>query len=110
MGDDMSVADVAPPSAPMNAVSRRFARIDSFFHNITGFAAFAVFGVLIGVIASLYLGALPSISKFGLAFLWTNAPLWTNTITAVATDNDGLTNVSAGTNVIVDPSVLGLPA
>ncbi len=69
----MSVADEAPPTAPMNAVSRRFARIDSSFHNITRFAAFAVFGVLIGVIASLYLGALPSIDKFGLAFLWTNA-------------------------------------
>jgi len=57
----------------MNAVSRRFARIDSLYRNITRFAAFTVFAVLIGVIASLYLGALPSIAKFGLAFLWTNA-------------------------------------
>jgi len=69
----MSVADEAPPTAPMNAVSRRFARIDSLYRNITRFAAFTVFAVLIGVIASLYLGALPSIAKFGLAFLWTNA-------------------------------------
>jgi phosphate transport system permease protein len=69
----MSVADEAPPTAPINAVSRRFARIDSFYRNITRFAAFAVFGVLIGVIASLYLGALPSLDRFGLAFLWTNA-------------------------------------
>ena len=57
----------------MNAVSRRFARTDAFFRNITRFAAFAVFGVLIGVIVSLYLGALPSIHKFGIGFLWTNA-------------------------------------
>ena len=69
----MSVADVAPPTAAMNAVSRRFARVDSFYRNITRLAAFAVFGVLAGIIVSLYFGALPSINKFGIDFLWTNA-------------------------------------
>ena len=69
----MSDAEVAAPAMSMNAVSRRFARTDAFFRNITRFAAFAVFGVLIGVIVSLYLGALPSIDKFGIGFLWTNA-------------------------------------
>ena len=69
----MSDAEAVAPTMAMNAVSRRFARTDAFFRNITRFAAFAVFGVLIGVIVSLYLGALPSIIKFGIGFLWTNA-------------------------------------
>ena len=73
IGGNMSVADVAPPTAAMNAVSRRFARVDSFYRNITRLAAFAVFGVLAGIIVSLYFGALPSINKFGIDFLWTNA-------------------------------------
>lgn len=56
----------------MNKVSRRFARIDAFFRNLTGFAAFGVLAVLAGVIVSLYFGAQLSIDKFGLAFLWTD--------------------------------------
>ena len=46
---------------------------DAFYRNITRFAAFAVFGVLVGIIASLYFGALPAISRYGLPFLWTNS-------------------------------------
>jgi phosphate transport system permease protein len=71
MGDGMSDADTAAPAIAMNEVSRRFARIDGFYRNITRLAAFAVFALLIGVIVSLYFGAKPSIDKFGIDFLWT---------------------------------------
>ena len=73
MGDGMSDAETAAPAIAMNAVSRRFARIDAFYRNITRLSALAVFGVLAGIILSLYLGAFLSINKFGLAFVWTNA-------------------------------------
>lgn len=69
----MSVADEAPQTAAMNAVSRKFARIDMFYRNITRASAFAIFAVLVGVILSLYFGAKPAIDKFGFAFLWTEA-------------------------------------
>jgi phosphate transport system permease protein len=69
----MSDADTAAPAMAMNEVSRRFARIDSFYRNITRLSAFAVFAVLAGVIASLYFGALPAIQKFGTAFFWTTS-------------------------------------
>ena len=36
-------------------------------------------------------------------FLWNNAPLWTNLLTAVATDNDGLTSSTNITVVVVPP-------
>ncbi|MBI1211221.1 MAG: phosphate ABC transporter permease subunit PstC [Alphaproteobacteria bacterium] len=68
----MDDAAAGAPTASMNKVSRRFARIDAFFRNLTGFAAFGVLAVLAGVIVSLYFGAQLSIDKFGLAFLWTD--------------------------------------
>src|SRR5262245_49868551 len=70
----MSVADDNVPQAvAMNAVSRRFARVDSFYRNITRASAFTVFAVLVGIIGSLYLGAQETIWKYGVEFLWTNA-------------------------------------
>ena len=69
----MSVADEDTPAISMNAVSRRYARVDAFYRNVTRLSAFAVFGILLGVVVSLYLGAQLSIEKFGFAFLWTEA-------------------------------------
>jgi phosphate transport system permease protein len=73
VGVGMSVADEDTPAISMNAVSRRYARVDAFYRNVTRLSAFAVFGILIGVVVSLYLGAQLSIEKFGFAFLWTEA-------------------------------------
>lgn len=69
----MDDAETRAPSALMNQVSRRFARIDAFYRNLTRAAAFGVFAVLVGVIVSLYLGSQLSIEKFGWEFLWTAA-------------------------------------
>jgi phosphate transport system permease protein len=67
----MSVADEVPQTAAMNAVSRRYARIDAFYRNVTRLSALAVFALLVGVIVSLYIGSRQSIDKFGASFLWT---------------------------------------
>lgn len=72
-GSGMSDAETAAPAIAMNKVSRRFARVDAFYRNITRLSAFAVFAVLAGVIASLYFGAMPAILKYGAEFLWTNS-------------------------------------
>jgi phosphate transport system permease protein len=69
----MSAADDVPQTAAMSSVSRRFARVDAFYRNITHLSALTVFALLVGVIVALYLGSQLSIDKFGASFLWTEA-------------------------------------
>jgi len=54
-----------PPMLRNNAV------MDAIFRNLTRFFAFLVFSLLAAILASLAIGAAPSIREFGLPFLWT---------------------------------------
>src|SRR5690348_848424 len=53
------------------AIARGGAR-DTRFRILTLAAALIVMGIFVGVIASLVIGAMPSIKAFGLPFLWTD--------------------------------------
>ena len=64
----------AEPSAvavfsPRPPVLRNNAVMDAIFRNLTRFFAFAVFSLLAAILVSLLVGSLPSIYKFGPAFL-----------------------------------------
>jgi len=52
---------------------RRFGRRDAGFRGLTGFAALLVVAAFAGVIASLVIGAWPSINAFGFSFLTSDA-------------------------------------
>jgi phosphate transport system permease protein len=52
---------------------RRFGMRDARFHGLTGFAALFVVLIFAGVIASLVIGAMPSIKQFGFSFLSSDA-------------------------------------
>ena len=54
-------------------VVRRFGHKDARFHGLTAVAALIVVGIFAGVIASLVIGAMPSIKAFGLPFVYTEA-------------------------------------
>jgi phosphate transport system permease protein len=50
---------------------RNNALMDALFRNLTRFFAFLVFSLLAAILVTLAIGAMPSIRKFGLDFLWT---------------------------------------
>jgi phosphate transport system permease protein len=52
---------------------RKFGRRDAGFRGLTGFAALVVVLVFAGVIISLFIGAMPSIQKFGFSFITSDA-------------------------------------
>ena len=54
-----------PPMLRNNAV------MDALFRNLTRFFAFVVFSLLAAILVSLLIGAMPSLKKFGIDFLWT---------------------------------------
>jgi phosphate transport system permease protein len=53
------------------APPRRNVLMDAAFRGLTGFFALFVFGLLAAILASLVMGAWPSIQAFGAQFLWT---------------------------------------
>src|SRR3954469_15050187 len=60
-------AAIATPRPPM---LRNNALMDAIFRNVTRFFAFLVFSLLAAILVSLLVGAMPSIRRFGLPFLW----------------------------------------
>jgi phosphate transport system permease protein len=52
---------------------RRGGIVDGFFKNLTWLSAFIVFAMVIAILVSLWLGALPALHKFGLGFLTSTA-------------------------------------
>jgi len=69
------MADIALSQdlADRAATVRRFGRRDTLFRGWTAAAAFAVVVIFAGLIASLWIGAMPSIHKFGWNFLTSDA-------------------------------------
>ena len=63
---------VAPSqeSATMLAVARRQRLQDALFHRLTQFFSLLVLVALVGIIASLFFNAWPTLQKFGVRFLW----------------------------------------
>ncbi|MBI3728365.1 MAG: phosphate ABC transporter permease subunit PstC [Burkholderiales bacterium] len=57
--------------AKMAAVMRRQRWQDFFFHKLTFTFAALVMVVLVGIIISLFLSAIPAVKEFGLSFIWT---------------------------------------
>ncbi|MFZ6730839.1 phosphate ABC transporter permease subunit PstC [Undibacterium sp. Ji42W] len=55
----------------MAAVMRRQRWQDFFFHKLTFTFAALVMVVLVGIIISLFLSAIPAVKEFGLSFIWT---------------------------------------
>src|SRR3954462_8950207 len=60
----------AARSAPRPPMLRNNAWMDAIFRNVTRFFAFVVFSLLGAIVVSLLVGAMPSIRRFGLPFLW----------------------------------------
>lgn len=54
----------------VNSAKRGSGLGDVVFLNVTRLSAVLTLAMLLGIIASLFYGALPSLQKFGLAFLW----------------------------------------
>jgi phosphate transport system permease protein len=65
-------SSVAPSqeSANMLAVARRQRLQDALFHRLTQFFSLLVLVALVGIIASLFFNAWPTLQKFGVRFLW----------------------------------------
>ena len=65
-------SSVAPSqeSATMLAVARRQRLQDALFHRLTQFFSLLVLVALVGIIASLFFNAWPTLQKFGVRFLW----------------------------------------
>ena len=65
-------SSVAPSqeSANMLAVARRQRLQDAMFHRLTQFFSLLVLVALVGIIASLFFNAWPTLQKFGVRFLW----------------------------------------
>ena len=65
-------SSVAPSqeSATMLAVARRQRLQDAMFHRLTQFFSLLVLVALVGIIASLFFNAWPTLQKFGVRFLW----------------------------------------
>ena len=62
------------PAANLLAFNfRRGGIVDGFFKNLTWLSAFIVFAMVIAILVSLWLGALPALHKFGLGFLTSTA-------------------------------------
>jgi phosphate transport system permease protein len=60
----------SPPAANLLAFNFRLGGlVDGLFKNITRLSAFIVFAMVIAIVVSLWLGALPAWHKFGLGFL-----------------------------------------
>jgi len=58
------------PAANLLALNfRRGGILDGIFKNLTRFSAFIVFAMVVAILVSLWLGALPALNKFGLGFL-----------------------------------------
>jgi phosphate transport system permease protein len=58
------------PSASMVAVARKQRRQDAVFHRLTQLFSLLVLIALVGIIASLFIKALPTFAKFGAHFIW----------------------------------------
>lgn len=65
-------SSVAPSqeSPTMLAVARRQRLQDAMFHRLTQFFSLLVLVALVGIIASLFFNAWPTLQKFGVRFLW----------------------------------------
>ena len=65
-------SSVAPSqeSANMLAVAKRQRLQDALFHRLTQFFSLLVLVALVGIIASLFFNAWPTLQKFGVRFLW----------------------------------------
>ena len=60
----------SPPAANLLAFNFRLGGlVDGLFKNVTRVSAFIVFAMVIAIVVSLWLGALPALNKFGLGFL-----------------------------------------
>src|ERR1700740_734901 len=73
--DNAPLAGARTPAAavehsPRPPMLRNNALMDAIFRHVTRLFAFLVFSLLAAILVSLLVGAAPSISKFGLAFLW----------------------------------------
>ena len=60
-------------AAAHNTVKSRGYVADKIFRGATRIAAIVVFGSVLGILISLFIGALPAIQKFGLGFLSSSA-------------------------------------
>lgn len=58
--------------SPRPPVLRNNALMDAVFRNVTRLSAFFVFALLGAILVSLAVGAMPSMQKFGIAFLWSD--------------------------------------
>ncbi len=70
---DIALTENIAAAADRANVVRRFGMRDARFRWLTGLAALLVVLIFAGVIASLVIGAMPSIKQFGLPFVYTEA-------------------------------------